>query len=130
MPSNRIDLSGTARIEVIDGRRCLVTTSHEVTAAWEGCGNGMRTNHRTGDHFIPLTDVAPVYEYQPGEPWIRAMYQYSTHYLIYDCGIMPVAGGLTEWEYYMHRRAAAVCDGAEQFRALHAALKEVRNRVE
>ncbi len=147
--SNRIDLSADTHIETMDGRWYLITENLTISIDWpERHVEGACCNPSDGDWFemgldedwgasviwrILLTDVAPVYECVDGEPWAID----EGHIIL--CGLV-----FWDWddmrgekicrgplpEYYtdrlMHRRAAAVCDGAEQFRALHAALKEAR----
>lgn len=127
---NRIDLSAHTRIEDMNGVRKLVTTSHEIACPWprrEEIGTVVTWLEDKRCWCIPLTAVAPVYEFVNGEPWARAVFQYGQVGRVYDCGIQVVPGGPMEWEYYMHRRAAVVCDTTEQFRALHGELKEARD---
>ncbi len=70
---------------------------------------------------IPLTDVAPVYEYREGERW-SAIGEFDGRECIYlDSGYLEA---IEPDDAVLRDRAAAVCDGTEQFRALHAALKE------
>ncbi len=119
--SNRIDLSAHTWIE---GRK-LYTRSDEVARPWprrEEVGTVVTWLEDKRCWCIPLTDVAPVYEYHEGEPWARADIQ------MIICGPTDAMPLPRTWagEVVLHRRAAAVCDGAEQFRALHAALKEAR----
>ncbi len=131
---DRIDLSAETWIEDMYGWRYLVTENLTISIDWpERYVEGACTNPSDSDWFemgldedwgasviwrIPLTDAAPAYEYRQGEPWtcpfMTAIY----------CGFGDPGYGRTD---LLHRRAAAVCDGAEQFRVLHAALKEARD---
>ncbi len=142
---NRIDLSAHCHIEDMDGRRYLVTTDDEAAWQWrklEGLevwafdekvagikrwANVIKFRHpfsEGGEWRILLTDVAPVYEFpENGEPWVGLNTYLGVTHLI--CGVDSPGG---KRYMAMHRRAAAVCDGAEQFRALHAALKEARDQ--
>ncbi len=130
---NRIDLSAHTHIEDMDGVRYLVTTNHGVSVEWpysktefwsdEYSGDWIRGNDTPDDWLnwdcwcIPLTDVAPVYAYIEGEPWccpfgISILCSFGDHRY----------GRIDK----LHRRAAAVCDVAEQFRLLHGELREAR----
>ena len=77
---------------------------------------------------IPLTDVAPVYAYVEGEPWAAEAEAENIGTQI-SCGSRVIKPMNSDWERFslMHRRAVAVCDTAEQFRALHGELKEARD---
>ncbi len=114
--SDRIDLSAHTWIE--GGR--IHTTSEEVSCAWDL--NDIEIDPGVDECSASLTDVAPVYEYRKNEAW-----------LFIDCfGFVSLGDSEsahlpdTPDAIWLQRRAAAVCDGAEQFRALHAALKEAR----
>ena len=124
----RIELSAYTWIE--DGY--LRTTSRAVMEGWRETHERISWMKKSGADLcfcIPLTVAAKVYKYREGEPWVRTMImlQYGRVGRVYECGIQVVAGGPTEWEYYLHRRVAGVCDTTEQFRALYDALKEVRD---
>ena len=74
---------------------------------------------------ILLTDVAPVYEYCEGEMWVSASYEFladdeSGVLLMGGAAVIEIVDTL-DAEVFLHRRAAIVCDGAEQFRALYEA---------
>ncbi len=134
--SNHTDLSAHTRIEEMDGRLYLVTKLRVVAVAWEGrdvevavrmnkfvplqgtlhSKNGVETR-------ILLTAVAPVYEYREGEPWV-SVNEGSVSSVILWAGSWPRIAG---WPVSFHRRAAIVCDTAEQFRTLYEELKEARD---
>ncbi len=119
--SSRTDLNAHTWIE--GGK--IHTTCSEVAASWvnrEGVDtkchdfkwrDGSKQD-RWGvidEYNISLTDVAPVYEYQRGEPWAA----YYSVWADIHCGIVEE---LPEGTIIMARRAAIVCDTAEQFKAL------------
>ncbi len=112
--SNRIDLSAHTWIE----NRRLYSRSEEVVAGWKNLPGFVKWKE-TVSWSIFLTAVAPVYEYREGEPFVAPAR--GTNALF--CSIESTSYGSYD---KMHRRAAIVCDTAEQFRALHAALKEAR----
>ncbi len=151
--SNRIDLSADTHIETVDGVRYLVTSNHVVTSSWLAiCNddveitvsgawfhgvdvrvtdgflwywNGSHEEMRIADAArIPLTVVAPVYEYREGERW-SAIGEFDGRECIYlDSGCLEA---IEPDDAVLRDRAAAICDGAEQFRALHRELKEARD---
>ncbi len=142
--SDRIDMSADTRIEDMDGRRCLVTTNGAVAYDWSYSGESLYLLRGWEDGIvlddddiemwrILLTDVAPVYEYREGGPCVYVWWVY-----LMDCKVWTVelstdpdiSQELEAGSFVMHRRAAAVCDGAEQFRALHRELKEARDHAE
>lgn len=134
---DRVDLSAHTRIEMVDGVWYLITENLTVAIDWpEKHTEGGPSNPDSAEWFemgldedwgasviwrIPLTAVAPAYEYRVGEPWA------ASHNEMITCG-PPDAMTIPytfDGEIALHRRATMVCDTAEQFRALHAALMEV-----
>ncbi len=66
-----------------------------------------------------------MYEYVEGEPWVGIPITPDV-----ECSIG--VGVTLPWDNALriHRRAAIVCDGAEQFRLFHEELKEARDHAE
>ena len=135
---NRVDLSADTRIEDMGGVRCLVTDDDRVAIQWPRYALQYRWDvirdawfgspiFKMGapEYRIPLTAVAPVYEYVEGEPWVGIPITPDV-----ECSIG--VGVTLPWDNALriHRRAAIVCDGAEQFRLFHEELKEARDHAE
>ena len=130
----RVDLSADTRIETMDGVRYLVTEELTISIDWpERYVEGACTNPSDGDWFemgldedwgasviwrIPLTDVAPVYEYREGESSIS----FGQHHHLVFCLCLTKTPKRPD-TCFLHRRAALVCDTAEQFRAFYDAIK-------
>ena len=138
--SNIIDLSANTRIEDMDGVRCLVTDDDQVAIQWPRYALQYRWDVSRDPWFgslifkagvseyrIPLTDVAPVYEWVSEEMWV---YVDSDDCIrLGDSSDSLPTEALSDVVWF-HRRAAIVCDTAEQFRALYEELKEARDHAE
>ncbi len=137
--SKYIDLSAHTHTEDMDGRRYLVTTDIGTAIAWPmgatecGCeyGSGWEwQDDLDGEEWgsseawrIPLTDVVPVYEYRESERW-SAIGEFDGRECIYlDWGCLEA---IEPDDAVLRDLAAMVCEGPEQFRALHRELKEAR----
>ncbi len=144
--SNRIDLSADTHIEDMDGRRYLVSVRPSDAVEWlqipwsEGEYQGPQgrwiedgvpeewdtldgdTIMSFAEYRILLTDVAPVYAYVEGEMAVYLALRNAPMELV------PASAAFVGdmIGIIMHRRAAAVCDGAEQFRLFHGELQEAR----
>ena len=135
----RVELSRDTHIEDMDGVRYLVTTSGANAYPWRGHGCQARilldgdweTTCQSRwwmyrEWRIPLTDVAPVYAYVEGEPCLCVVWSDYYQAYIVTCPATPDDEDSDDSTIICFaRRAAIVCDTAEQFRALHAALKDV-----
>lgn len=133
--SDRIDLSTDTWIE----NGCLYTTNIAVAVSWPmgktDCGCEYSSGWEWQDDLdgeewgsseawrISLTACWEIYRYHEGEPGLRIWLYMDCVALMYpDTRPFAVSGIMVA----LHRRAAIVCDTAEQFRALYAALKEAR----
>lgn len=110
--SNRIDLSADTWIE----NGWLYTTTRDVRSFWPGdveCTS-------SGGWRIPLTACREIYRYREGEPCVS----FGPHHHLVFC-LWPTTAKKRQDRgvIYLCRRAATVCDTAEQFRAFYDAIK-------
>ena len=139
--SNRTDLSAHTRMELsIDGVPYLVTTIKSIASQWPRdrmwigtAFNGWSTLPRRhvlrdgANYRVSLFVVAPVYEYREGEACLCVVWSDYYQAYIVTCPATPDDEDSDDSTIICFaRRAAIVCDTADQFGALHAALKEAR----
>ena len=126
----RLDLSSETFIDTMDGVRYLVTTEPEVKIAWTKIESWQRDFRGEWKQYpetievvywrewrIPLTACWDIYRYREGEPGI----------VLTPLRTWALSPAMAKWArnltYSLHRRAAIVCDSAEQFRAFYDAIK-------